>query len=890
MAPSGKNSTGSSAPISLRSSPRRVRLLLTLTASLCVLYFFLLPSDPQSFQGVDNKRYPASSRESGNSHPTGAFADGEILKFVDPLIGTVNGGHVFPGATLPYGMVKAVADTNSHAENAAGFVSDDSKVTGFSHLHDSGTGGNPSLGNFPLWIHPGCPGDDFTKCSFPASSRGVGRVNGSARATPGYFSIELENSVRAEMTTTERAALYRFSFPDGGIGGSKRWSITPDGKRVAVPFSPLILLDVVDLGNSRTGGGTQVYADEGSSAARMVGDGKFLPSFGTGNYRAYVCADVRGAKIRRYGTFQGPDSAEEPKFIDSIYSGGSAGSWVQFDPPTAGGAIVARVGVSFMSVDQACANAEAEIPTFDFDGTFRAAQDSWREKLSVVEVDATGVGEDMQTTFWSGLYRSLISPQNYTGENPLWDSSEPYYDSFYCIWDSFRAQHPLLTIIDPIAQTEMVRALLDIYRNVGKLPDCRMSFSKGFSQGGSNADVVIVDAYVKKLRKDIDWATAYEAVVSDAEDEPQSWGVEGRGNLESYHRLGYIPVDDVDKNGTGPSSRQISRLVEYAYEDFCISLLAKALGHSEDAEKYHKRGGNWKNIWREEQADIMREVHAGELTLSPFTGFMQPKRLDGSWKYHNVRLCSPKTAFHSCYLDTRHSTYEGSSWLYSFFVPQDMAELIQHMGGPQTFVKRLEYWHEEVAYMGNEQAFLPVFQFHYGGRPDLSSYWAHRYIPSQFNASINGIPGNDDSSMGAFAAMVFMGFFPVAGQDVYLITPPFFREVRIQATGPEAKRAGRKAIIRVRNFDPTYEKKYIESATLNGQAYTKNWITHDFFREGGLLELTVSQRPVGTWGTGKDDLPPSYPVGERDDITDPSLIPRTEVPAKGGQSLPHQEH
>jgi putative alpha-1,2-mannosidase len=210
---------------------------------------------------------------------------------------------------------------------------------------------------------------------------------------------------------------------------------------------------------------------------------------------------------------------------------------------------------------------------------------------------------------------------------------------------------------------------------------------------------------------------------------------------------------------------------------------------------------------------------------------------------------------HSCYYDTAHDTYEGSPWLYSFFVPQDMASLVSLMGGPDRFIQRLTYYHESgIAYMGNEQAFLTVFQFHYGGRPGLSSYWAHKYIPSQFNASINGIPGNDDCAMGAFSAFVYMGFFPVAGQDVYLLTPPFFKEVRIRA-----REEGKWAVIRVRNFDPSYGRKYIQGAWLNGRKYGRSWITHEFFMKGGLLEFVVGAEEGG-WGRGQGDLPPSWPV------------------------------
>ncbi|ROW03073.1 hypothetical protein VMCG_05748 [Cytospora schulzeri] len=774
----------------------------------------------------------------GHAPPPRSTPPRSVLRYIDPLIGTTNGGHVFPGATLPYGMAKPVADSVNRAENAAGYVEDLSFIGGFSHLHDSGTGGRPSMGQFPLFVHPGCPEDDFAQCKYSTAKRAVMRWPFSARAKPGYFSIRLKNSVAAEMTASQHTALYRFSFPDK--------ENPENGLDEKVPYSPLVLVDLQDLDSTRHEGGVRVDAATG----RITGDGTYRPSFGTGQYRAYFCADFRGATIRRAGTFMQDKPDADRRALESDPEGGdgdfsvptgSAGAWVQFERPPED-EILARVGLSFISREQACRNAEREIPRMDFAATQTAVEDAWVDKLSVVEVDEKDIDPALLVTFWSGLYRTMLSPQNYTGENPLWKSSEPYFDSFYCIWDSFRAQHPLLSIIDPVAQTQMVRGLLDIYRFLGKLPDCRMAFCKGFTQGGTNADVVIADAFLKGLTDGVDWETAYEAVISDAEVEPKSWNTEGRGNLVSYHALGYIPYDDKDTNGTGRNSRSISRTVEYAYDDFAIALLAEGLG------------ANWRNLWNAEQGDVWDRGNDDLYTWSDFKGFLQLKSVDGEWKHHDTRTCSPLHDPHRCYLDTGMGTYEGSPWLYSFYVPQDMASLIEVMGGKKMFTDRLTYFHESgLIYMGNEQSFLSVFQFHYAGRPGLSSYWAHRYIPSLFNTTFGGIPGNDDSAMGAFSGLAMMGFFPVAGQDVYLLTPPFFREVKIRA------RNGQWAVIRVVNFDPTYKAKYIQSATLNGKSWTKSWITHEFFMKGGILEYVVGTRE-NSWGTAEEDLPPSWTV------------------------------
>jgi len=335
----------------------------------------------------------------------------DTLRYVDPLIGSNNGGNVFSGASLPYGLAKAVADVDG--QNTGGFSTDGSNVTGFSSVHDSGTGGNPSLGNFPLFPQV-CPGDDLNRCRFRIGDRKLTYVNDSVVARPGYFGLELASGVKAEMTTSERAALYRFQFP--ASAGS----------------NPLILLDLTDLWQSRQNASISIDPATG----RMKGNGTFLPSFGAGSYVMHFCVDFFGASVFDSGVWVNNRAGTEPQQI-YVTRGFNrffleAGGFVRFQPP-ANHTVTARVGISFISADQACRSAEREIPrpTTDFGGLVRKAEDAWREKLSPVSVVPGGVSEGMQTSFWSGLYRTMMSPQNYTGENPYWDSGIPYFDSFY---------------------------------------------------------------------------------------------------------------------------------------------------------------------------------------------------------------------------------------------------------------------------------------------------------------------------------------------------------------------------------------------------------------------------------------------------------------------------
>jgi putative alpha-1,2-mannosidase len=341
----------------------------------------------------------------------------DVLNYVNQLIGTNNGGNVFAGATLPYGMAKAVADVNG--ENTGGFATDGSNVTGFSHMHDSGTGGNPSLGGFPLFPQF-CDEDVVDNCNFLIGERDVPYANESVVATPGYFALELESDVKAEMTVSEHAALYHFTFPadQKSSNGSS--------------LSPLILLDLTDLDASRQNATISVD----STTGRMMGNGTFIPSFGSGSFVLHFCADFEGANVKDNGIWVNNRAGTEPKElfvtrgINLFYI--EAGAWIRFEA-TETNEISARVGVSFISAEKACENAEKEIPgpNWNFDGLKTNAEDAWRKKLGGVAIETGGVDESYLTLFYSSMYRTMMSPQNYTGENPLWSSAEPYYDSFY---------------------------------------------------------------------------------------------------------------------------------------------------------------------------------------------------------------------------------------------------------------------------------------------------------------------------------------------------------------------------------------------------------------------------------------------------------------------------
>lgn len=312
-------------------------------------------------------------------------------------------------------MAKAVADVDGD-DNQGGFVSEnyDLNVTGFSSMHDSGTGGSPSLGNFALFPYASCPGNDINRCIFPKKSRKMKYVNGSVVATPGYFGIKLVNKVAVEMTTTRRTSLFNFRFPAGGSG------------------NPLVFMDLTDLSDSRQDNAT-IEVD--NKTGRMKGSGVFKPSFGGGTYTAYFCADFKGAAIFDTGIYVNSRASKLVKNLTISRSINGfplpGGAFIRFKSPGKD-PISARVGISMISATQACDTAESEIPDYDFDGVKTTAEAAWRSKLSPIVVSkGGGVNESLITNLYSGIYRTMISPHDYTGENPLWKSTEPYFDSFY---------------------------------------------------------------------------------------------------------------------------------------------------------------------------------------------------------------------------------------------------------------------------------------------------------------------------------------------------------------------------------------------------------------------------------------------------------------------------
>ena len=380
--------------------------------------------------------------------------------------------------------------------------------------------------------------------------------------------------------------------------------------------------------------------------------------------------------------------------------------------------------------------------------------------------------------------------------------------------------------------------MIDIYKHDGYLPEARSGNSNGRTQGGSNASAVIADAFVKKL-PGIDYETALEAMLKDALVPPGgNEEQEGRGGLNEYNRLGYVPYG-IDRAG--------NRTVEYAYNDFNIATVAKGLGKEEVYDRFVQQANNWKNLWR------------GDYEHYGVKGFILPRDDKGNWldhlPYGTSKIQNPtyeytpltrEAPWYNCWWCTFF--YEGTSWVYSLFVPHDVKGLIDQCGGKDAFKKRLDVFFEEDFYdVNNEPSFLTPCLYHWIGRPDISSQKIREIVAKNYNDTPMGLPGRDDSgAMSSWLAFHLMGLYPNAGQSYYLINSPFLEATTIQLEG------GKSFKIKCNNLS---EKNiYIKSVQLNGKTYNKSWIEHQDIIKGGELVLDMDSIP-SDWGT--TETPPS---------------------------------
>jgi predicted alpha-1,2-mannosidase len=741
---------------------------------LSSLLFFLVFSCAWTLNGAIGQTSPSHDRT-----PAG------YVDSVYPFLGVDWGGNTFVGAAMPFGMVKLGPDMESFDSRPSGFgYVSGGRILGFSHLHLSGASGK--YGN--ILVAPVTGALDIADIKSPRTEE----VD-----HPGYYAARLTRyDVKAELTSTRRVGFHRYTFP------------ASQESHLTVNIDHCLNKGPGSESQRFLGGEVHLLSDH-----EAEGMGRYAGGWNKGGeYRVYfyIVLDTKAAGAR---TWAGDNltSAKDATTSEDRPLG------LTFDLQTRKNQVVqAKVGISFVSTQQARRNVQQEAPAWNLEAIRKASMDTWNQALSRIQLH--GETDSKRIQFYTAMYHTMLMPSDRTGENPLWKSDEPYYDDYYAIWDTFRSSGPLLTLIAPDRQRDLIRSLIDIYRHTGYMPDARSGNDNGRTQGGSNANVVVADAFVKGL-KGIDYPTAFQAMLKDASVPPADPQKEGRGGILDYNSKGYVTLAD---------ERSGSRTVEYAYDDFSIAEVACGLGHPDEAAVFARRSHNWENLWDK------------DLTVEGFKGFLRPRNPDGSWAppYMVVRGTWPDFF------------YEGDLWTYSVYAPQDMRRLITLAGGDKTFVQRLDnIFHRRHFDVTNEPGFLIPVMYNWAGRPDKTADVVNALLEKAFTDQRSGIPGNDDSgAMSSWFIFQSLGFYPNAGQDFYLIGTPSFPEADIRLSSDKTLH------IIARNMDSEHINRYIQSATLNGVPLQTSWFRHSQIINGGTLVFTMGSAPT-SWGT--TNPPPS---------------------------------
>ncbi len=709
----------------------------------------------------------------------------DYSRYVDPRIGNEGLGRTFPGPCMPYGMAKPGPDAVTMPN--AGWAPIPEPVKGFSQMHVSGTGGGQKYGN--ILIQP------------YLDSKEIIQKRVDEKISLGYYVCTFENGIRTEITASERCAFYRLDF------GKKQ-----KGK-LLIDVATFLGIDTIP--DKRE---AQQYVD-----SYVTCDGKYAVSGWStvrggwnngGPYTVYFYLQSDVPLL--YNNVKESKTRLDVTFLKSIAN--------------------LKLGISHISIAQAKRN----IPTCGFDAQLKHLRETWNGKLRKIEIAGT---EKQKRMFYTGIYHTMLMPVDKSGENPHF-SDTPYYDDYYAIWDTYRTSMPLLTLIDEDKQRDMIHSLLNIYKHDGYMPDARSGNWNGRTQGGSNAEIVIADAFAKGM-EGINYELALQAMVKDAEVPPmdvdsdlpldsalrESLAAEkhGRGGLKEYNSLGYIPYG-IDRAG--------NRTVEYSYDDWCIAQVAKGLHHPDLYEKYMKRSGNWRNLWR------------SDYEWQGMRGFIMPRDAAGRWLdsvpwgkskvYHPLIPYRPDTKVAPWYLPWWSTFfYEALSAEYSLSIPHDVPGLIEACGGKDAFIKRLDTFFVNKHYnVANEPSFLTPYLYHWVGRPDLSVERINQIVHDNYDDTPNGLPGNDDSgAMSSWLVFNMMGIYPVAGQNLYLVGSPMIPAYTIHLPN------GKDLKVVAKGNEWNVKSQYDE-AILRGTS-----LTHRQLLKGGTLVLPdcrkVAPSPTG---------------------------------------------
>ncbi len=751
-----------------------------------------------------------------------------LVNYIHPIIGTQGEGNVYPGPVAPHGMVQLGPDTDMRSwETASGYEYNDSVIIGFSMQHLSGTG-IPDLGDFLFMPSVGkmkfVPGTVKKKSSDgsvyyiqnPDSGYCTPFSHKDEVVKAGYYSVRLpEHNVLVELAATERAGILRFTFPKTDsanimmdLAHVLQWKVI--WSRVRRESKTLITgFHLVN------GWAKERYLYFAARYSRpydnfgIIMDGKRV-YYNTYRFRSRY--EASGADLQYFTTY----STKENEVI------------------------MVKVGISAVSTANALLNLDKEIPGWDFDKVVRDTRAKWNNEMQKMQLEGS---KDEKETFYTSLYHALLVPTIYEDVNGQYrglDENVHQAKGFtnyaiFSLWDTFRAEHPLFVLIQPKRDADMINSMLAHYDQSVEhlLPIWSLNNNETWCMIGYHAVSVIADAIMKGL-KGFDYECAYNAMKTTAMNPNYD-------NVMTYAKIGYVPFDKENES--------VSKTLEYAYDDYCISMAAKKLGKEADYRYFLKRTMSYKNIF------------------DPDWKLMRGKDSKGNWR----------TPFHPHeYIDdmNKRDITEGTNWQYTWYVPQDVQGLINLMGGKKYFTEKLdslfmekkseeiaegtgdilgrigEYWH------GNEPSHHIAFLYDYAGQPWKTQELVRRIETSFYGNKPNSLCGNDDcGQMSAWYLFNTMGFYPVTpGSNYYVIGTPCAEKVTMKLGN------GKTFITVAKNFSK--ENMYIQSVTLNGKNWDKTYIPYSAVANGGELVFVMGSKPNKNWGTAKDSAPPSISKGD----------------------------
>jgi len=743
---------------------------------------------------------------------------------VDPFIGTGGDGHTFPGAVVPFGMVQLSPDTDilpfkqSYAR-AAGYRFGDPTILGFSHTHFSGAG-HSDLGDILLTPVAGEAKLDPGEADKPGSGYRSRYSHDTEVAQPGYYAVTLSDSrVRAELTAGLRTGLHRYTFQKGD-----RAQVLIDLRSSIYNYPGKVLWSRLRV--SPDGTVTGYRETRGWAPGRKL-------FFAIRFDRPLVGQALSNReKDIPYNGFAQP--GRTPNDRAQVQGRGLVGV---FDFGVIDGPLTVKVALSSVSEDGAIANLSTDEPGFDFEAQRARARAAWEKALGAVDIEAPA---PMKKTLYTALYHTLLAPSVFADADGRYRGPDdqvhegkldgrPFtFHSTFSLWDTFRAEHPLLTLIQPADYTnDVVNSLIASQKEspYGILPVWQFHGQETWTMIGYHAVPVIADAWMKGIRG-YDGKAALDAMVKSATYAPY-------GGLGDYMKLGYVPIDK--------EPEAASKTVEYAYDDWTIARMAKDMGQADVAKTFEKRASYWRN------------------SFDAKTGFLRARKSDGTYR----------EPFNPTAINYGSDYTEGNAWQYSWFAPQDLGGVVKTLGGDAATVKKLDamfdfdnskvdYSHaEDIAGLigqyihGNEPSHHVAYMYDYAGAPWRTQARLTQIIKSQYKPTPDGLSGNDDlGQMSAWLMFTSLGFYPVTpASNEYAIGRPFVDKATLNLPN------GQRFTVRAEGMSD--DKPYVSKVTLNGKPLTRAYLKHDEIVAGGELVFTMSATPNKTWATRVADRPTS---------------------------------